>query len=251
MEEIARDPAVPLDTDAYKKARFSLYTIEKELLARVLRRDKTEKLRGLYVIVDSVSLQGRSHVEVAGQAIEGGAMVIQLRDKEHGKRELLSIAQALRDLCTRNGVLFIVNDHIDIAIAVDADGVHIGREDLPVGVVRRLLPIDKILGCSAHTVDEAIAAQSEGADYIAVGAVFPSPTKPDAESVGTVRVKKIKEMVSIPVVAIGGVNEKNAGEVFAAGADAVAVISAISNDADVAAASRRIAGAIQGREKHG
>jgi thiamine-phosphate pyrophosphorylase len=246
MEEIAKSPGLGLDAGRFKQARFDLYTIEKVLLSKVLRQDKVKRLSGLYVIIDTTALRGRNHIKVASQAIKGGAKVIQLRDKEHGKKELLPVAQGLRDLCAEQGILFIMNDDLDVALAVDADGLHVGQYDLPVKVARRLLPIDKILGCSARTTDKAMAAQSEGADYIAVGAMYTTPTKESAEVVGPVRLKQLREVLTLPLVAIGGINKDNLREVLAAGVDSVAVISAVLEAEDVAEASRRMVKIIEG-----
>ncbi|GAH84117.1 unnamed protein product, partial [marine sediment metagenome] len=158
-----------LDSEKFKQARFSLYTIERTLLSKLLRQDKIKGIPGLYVIIDTQALKGRSHIEVASQAIRGGAKTVQLRDKLQSKKELLPIAQQLRNLCTEHNVLFIMNDYLDLALASGADGLHLGQNDLPIKVARKLLPIDKILGCSTTTVDQAITAESEGADYIAAG----------------------------------------------------------------------------------
>ena len=246
MEEMAKAPGLGLDSEKFKQARFALYAIEKTLLSRVLRQDKIKRLFGLYVIIDATALKGRSHIEVAGQAIRGGAKVIQLRDKAHSKKELLAIAQELRNLCAEQDVLFIMNDYLDVALAVDADGLHAGQDDLPVKVARRLLPIDRILGCSARTVDKAAIAQSEGADYIAVGAMYPTSSKETAEVVGTERLKQIRQAVTLPLVAIGGINASNVSEVLTAGADSVAVISAVLGAEDVEGATRQIVNMIEG-----
>jgi thiamine-phosphate pyrophosphorylase len=245
MEEIAKAPGPGLDPEKFKQARFALYTIEKTLLSRVLRQDKIKRLSGLYVIIDTLALRGRSHIEVASQAIRGGAKVIQLRDKAHSKKELLSIAQELRNLCAERDVLFIMNDYLDLALTVDADGLHLGQDDLPIKEARRLLPIDKILGCSVRTVDKATIAQAEGADYLAVGAMYPSPSKETAEVVGTERLKQIRQSVNLPLVALGGITNDNASEVLAAGADSVAVISAVLGAEDAAAASRQLVARIE------
>ncbi len=249
MEEIAKAPGLGFDTENFKRARFELYTVEKTLLSRVLRQDKIRRLRGLYVIIDTSALGGRSHREVAGQAIKGGVRAIQLRDKEHSRKELLSIAQELRNLCAEQDVIFIMNDCLDVALAVGADGLHVGQDDLPVKVARRLLPIDKILGCSARTVAKATAAQSDGADYIAVGAMYATPSKESAEVVGTERLKQVRQAVTLPLVAIGGINKGNINEVIAAGADAVAVISAVLGAEDVEGASRQIVNRIEGEQR--
>jgi thiamine-phosphate pyrophosphorylase len=215
-----------LSANKLEKARFDLYTIEKELAGKMLRQDKTDRLRGIYVIIDIQALNGRSHLDVALQAISGGASVIQLRDKtlDHGK--LLPIARDLKKLCSNKNVLYIINDYIDIALAVQADGIHLGQTDLPVTIARKMVPIDMIIGCSTDTVTQAKRAVANGADYVAVGAIFPTPSK-DTEIIGLKALSKIKQAVRVPVVAIGGINKTNIAEVKLAGADAAAVISAV------------------------
>jgi len=240
MEETARAPDMPLDTDKYRKARFALYDMEKELLSKMLRRDKIKRLAGLYVIIDTAFLKGRRPAEVTAQAIRGGAKVIQLRDKEHDTRELLSIAGELKELCSKHNVLFIVNDSLDVALAADADGLHVGQEDLPVATARRLLPIDKILGVSARTIEEARTAKSEGADYLGVGSMYATATKESAEVVGPGKLKEIRQAVDLPIVAIGGINKDNLSEVLRAGANSIAVISAIIGSANIEVATRQL-----------
>jgi len=249
LEELAKNPGIPLNSNTYRQARFSLYTVEKELLSRMLRKEKLERMTGLYAIIDTAALRGRSHMEAAAGAIRGGAKVIQLRDKEHDKKELLSIAEGLKKLCLEHNILFIVNDSLEIALASDADGLHIGEEDLPAAVARSLLPIDKILGCSARTVETAQVAKDAGADYIGVGAMYPTSTKEAAEVVGTERLKEIRKAVDLPIVAIGGINKDNAGKVMKAGACAVAVINALLGADDIKNAARQLVEAIEG--KHG
>ena len=229
LEELSKIPGtIPqLDPEKFKQARFALYTIERNLLSRLLRRDKTRHIAGLYVIIDTQALKRRRHLEVANQVISGGAKVIQLRDKLQSKQELLTIAHQLKNLCAEHNVLFIVNDYLDIALAANADGLHLGQHDLPIKVTRQLLPIDKILGCSVTTVDQAITAESEGADYIAVGSIYPTTSKETARVVGLERLRQVRQATSLPLVAIGGINKDNATEVTAAGANSVAVISAV------------------------
>jgi thiamine-phosphate pyrophosphorylase len=250
MEEIAKAPGLGLEPDRFRGARFTLYTIEKTLVSRVLRQEIIKRLSGLYVIIDTAALGGRRHVEVAAQAIRGGAKVIQLRDKEHSRKEMLSIAQELRELCTGRNVLFIMNDYLDLSLAVEADGLHVGQDDLPARVARRWLPLDKILGCSVRTVEEATAARSDGADYIAVGSMYPTSSKESAEVVGPERLRQIRDAVPLPLVAIGGINKDNVGEVMAAGADAVAVINAVIGSENVEEATRDMVNRIEG-ERHG
>jgi thiamine-phosphate pyrophosphorylase len=245
MEEMAKVPGLGLDPENFKRARFELYAVEKTLLSGILRQEKIRRLRGLYVIIDIPALGGRSPAEVAGQAIRGGAKVIQLRDKAHSRGELLPIAQELKNLCAAQDCLFIMNDYLDIALAVEADGLHVGQDDLPVTVARRLLPADKVLGCSARTVARATLAQSEGADYIAVGAMYPTASKETAAVVGPERLREIRQAVALPLVAIGGINKDNLGKVIAAGAVSVAVISAVLGADDAEEASRRIAERIE------
>jgi thiamine-phosphate pyrophosphorylase len=242
VEELAKLPELSsmLNSASFEQSRFTLYTLERDLISRISRRDKVARISGLYVILDRQFLAGRDELDIAGQIIEGGAMVIQLRDKQSKKGKLLLVAQKLKELCSQAGVLFIINDYLDLAMAVDADGLHIGQEDLPLPVVRRELPIDKIVGCSVTTLVQATKAQNEGADYIAVGSIFPTTTKKEATVVGVDILKELKRIVSTPLVAIGGINQNNVGKVVAAGADAVAVISAVLGEKDVRGAVQKL-----------
>ena len=243
IEELAKTPelAARLDSERFKQARFELYSIERKLLSRLLRQDKIKHISGLYAIIDTQALKGRSHIEVASEIIRGGARTIQLRDKLSSKKELLPIAQQLEKLCAEHNVLFIINDYLDLALAADADGLHLGQDDLPTRVARKLLPIDKILGCSTTTAEQAVAAEADGADYIAIGSIYPSPSKEEAEVVGLERLRQVREAVSLPLVAIGGISKDNAAEVIAAGASSVAVISAILQAESAEEATRQIA----------
>ena len=228
LEEIAKieGEVVPLNYKKLEQARFDIYTIEKQLLSRILREDKVKLISGLYAVIDTHALKGRSHLEITQQVINGGARIIQLRDKTTVKKDLLPIAQALKNMCAEKGILFIVNDNLDIALAVGADGLHIGQEDLPVVTARKLVPMEMLIGCSVLNVEQAEQAVRDGADYLGVGAIFPTPSK-EAVVVGITTLRQIKEAVSVPIVAIGGINSKNAAEVKKAGADSIAVIGAI------------------------
>jgi thiamine-phosphate pyrophosphorylase len=251
VEELSKLPDLSsaLHSKDFETARFNLYTLQRELLSRLTRRQKIDQLHGLYVIIDTQTLGLRGEVDAARKAIDGGAKVIQLRDKQHSKGELLTIAKKLTDLCRHSNVLFIVNDYLDIALASEADGIHIGQEDLPLSVIRKELPIDKVIGLSTSTMALARKAESEGVDYVAVGSIFPSPTKPKATVVGLERLRQIRKAISIPIVAIGGINRQNIGEVMAAGADAAAVISAVLNQKDMQSAARQLVKEIEKEAK--
>lgn len=245
LEEFAKLPGSVLESGKFKKARFALYDLERELTGKVLRHNR--RVSGLYVIIDPELLQERSGVDVAEKAIRGGARAVQLRDKRRSKTEILHRANELRALCAHFDVLFIVNDHLDIALASGADGLHLGQDDLPLSAARRLLPIDTIIGCTTRTVESALRAQDEGADYVAVGSMYPTGSKTDTHVVGPGRLREVKEAISIPVVAIGGITADNAADVVAAGADSIAVISAVVGAEDVEGAARRLSGAIDSK----
>jgi thiamine-phosphate pyrophosphorylase len=251
VEELANLPDLEAEVNPkdFEKARFSLYLLERKLISKLTREQKTKRLKGLYVIIDSEVLGLRNEVEVARRVIGGGARVIQLRSKHSNKRELLTTALKLRDLCHKAKTLFIVNDYLDIALACDADGLHIGQDDLPLPAVRPQLPIDKIVGVSVTTLTQARKAQAEMADYMAVGPIFRSPTKTRATVVGLERLRQIKQAISVPVIAIGGVSIDNISEILAAGADSVAVISAVLHREDVEAATREIVREIEKETK--
>ncbi len=241
LEELAKieGSVLPVSSEKLQQARFTMYTIEKNLLSRLLRQDKMKLIKGLYAIIDTRSLKGRNPLEFTGQVIRGGAKIIQLRDKTTSKKDLLPIAQALSDLCKANGVLFIINDNLDIALAVGADGLHIGQEDLAVNAARKLAPMDMIIGCSVFNAEQAQQAVADGADYVAVGAIFPTPSK-DAVVLGLEPLRQVKQAVSVPVVAIGGINLDNLTEVKKAGADSIAIVGAILGTDSSEKAAREI-----------
>jgi len=195
----------------------------------------------LYVITDEAIAGGLPHAEIARRAIAGGADVIQLRDKVCGCPELNRIGRTLREITRKTGTLFIVNDRLDVALACGADGVHLGQDDIRVGVARQIAPPGFIIGVSVGTVDEAVIAEQEGADYLALSPVFSTASKINA---GTGRglgvLQEIRRNVSVPVIAIGGINRDNVRDVIAAGADGVAVISVVVGSPDITAAVREL-----------
>lgn len=201
-----------------------------------------EQLRGLYVIIDPEMAEGRDEVELGREALAGGARLLQLRDKTRGKGVQFPIAQALRRLCEEHGAPFVVNDHVDLALAVGADGVHVGQKDLPVSVVRRLVPTEMIVGCSTNNPDEARQAEADGADYVSVGRLFPTGSKEDTRPATIETLRAVKAALSVPVCAIGGINEGNIDEVVAGGADMAAVIAAVIAAPDVREAARQLSG---------
>jgi thiamine-phosphate pyrophosphorylase len=196
--------------------------------------------RGLYVIIDPEVAGDRPEDEIARQAIEGGAKLVQWRDKQCEKGLQLPVARRLKEICARAGVPLIINDHVDLALAADADGVHVGQKDLPVSIVRRLMP-GAIIGCSTNNVEEALRAQADGASYVSVGRLFPTDSKADTRPATLETLRAVKQAVNIPVAAIGGISEENIDAVLAAGADLVVVIRAVVAAPDVREAARRLA----------
>jgi len=205
----------------------------------------------LYVITDEVLSGGRSHEEQTRAAVEGGAGVIQLRDKRADTRRLYEAACAMREATRAAGALLIVNDRLDIALAADADGLHVGPDDLPVAVARRLLRPGMILGASAGTVEEAIAAERDGADYLGVGAVYEARgSKADAGApVGPERIAAIRKAVNIPLVGIGGIKAENAMPVIEAGADGVAVITGVVAAPDIRLAAEQLVALVRSAKR--
>lgn len=196
----------------------------------------------VYVITaDPAQARGRSHLEVAEAAILGGATAVQLRMKEAPARAMLETARRVAARCRDAGVAFIVNDRVDVALAAEAAGVHVGQDDLPAEAARALLGAGPFLGVSAATREEAAAASGGGADYLGVGAVYATATKADAgEAVGLARIREVAASCGLPIVGIGGITIDNAAAVIRAGAAGVAVIAAVTMADDMAEATRRL-----------
>lgn len=194
----------------------------------------------LYAITDRHWLNGRTLAEQVRECLEGGATILQIREKNLPEAEFLEEAKEIQAICKEFKIPFIVNDNINIAAEIKADGVHVGQEDMDAKKVRDMLGENAILGVSASTVEEALKAEKDGADYLGVGAVFPTSTKGDADSVTFETLKEICEAVSIPVVAIGGISANNLLKLKGSGIDGVSVISAIFASDDITAATKNL-----------
>lgn len=194
----------------------------------------------LYAVTDRSWLGGHTLYQDVEAAIKGGATFIQLREKKLDEEHFLEEAKEIKELCKRYRVPFVINDNVDIALAMDADGVHVGQSDMEAGMVREKLGPDKIIGVSAQTVEQAILAEQKGADYLGVGAVFPTGSKDDAVEVSHDTLKAICEAVHIPVIAIGGISTGNVMELSGSGICGIAVISAIFAKPDIETAAREL-----------
>lgn len=201
-------------------------------------KDKHQVNYSLYLITDRKTLGEEELISSLEAAVKGGVTLVQLREKNMNAYDHYNMAIKAKELVIKYGVPLIINDRVDIALAVDADGVHLGPEDLPVNVARKLMGPDKIIGASANCLEEALALQQQGADYLGVGALFPTATKSNTEHVSLEQLKLIKEAVHIPVVGIGGINLENAPLVKASGVNGIAVVSAILGSKNVFEAAR-------------
>jgi thiamine-phosphate pyrophosphorylase len=204
----------------------------------------------VYLITDRHIAGGRSLVEIVGAALRGGAGAVQLRDKAASTRAMVELGRALHDLTAAAGVPLIVNDRVDVALAIGAEGVHVGQDDLPAALTRQILGPDRLVGVTAETVAEARQAQHDGADYLGVGDVYGTTTKPDAgPPIGLAGLAAVARAVSLPVVGVGGITVDNATAVIEAGAAGVAVVSAIIGAPDPEEATRRLRARLTGRSR--
>ncbi|RHG54291.1 thiamine phosphate synthase [Ruminococcus sp. AF24-32LB] len=192
----------------------------------------------LYAITDRHWLNGESLYQQVEKALQGGVTFLQLREKKLDKELFMKEAREIKELCRKYKVPFIINDNVEIAKAIDADGVHVGQSDMEAGDVRKRLGADKIIGVSAKTVEQALLAEKHGADYLGVGAVFSTSTKTDATGVSHETLRDICQAVKIPVVAIGGITKDNVNELSGYGADGIAVISAIFAQENITEAAK-------------
>lgn len=196
-----------------------------------------KQIRGLYLILDQQHAK-RDIVSIAEEAVEAGIDVIQYREKSLSKKDTLKIAEKLRNLAAGTEIPFIINDDPALALAVDADGVHLGQEDIPVHIARRILGKDKIIGLSTHSHQEAMEANSLDIDYIGFGPIFQSHTKMVTSALGIEAIRRLRDAVTVPVIAIGGINQENVADVMKSGADGAAIISAILSVYDIKKAVR-------------
>lgn len=194
----------------------------------------------LYAVTDRHWLNGRTLHSVVKESLDGGVTFVQLREKQLDEAYFMEEAKDLQVLCKEYNVPFIINDNVDIALAMDADGVHVGQSDMEAGDVRAKLGPDKIIGVSAQTVEQAILAEKHGADYLGVGAVFQTSSKDDAAEVPHETLKAICEAVSIPVIAIGGITQENVSSLAGNGICGIAVISAIYAQPDIRKAAENL-----------
>ena len=194
----------------------------------------------LYAVTDRHWLNGETLYSQVEKTLEGGTTFVQLREKELDEEHFLEEAKEIKKLCAKYNVPFVINDNVEIALEMDADGVHVGQSDMEAGDVRAKLGPDKIIGVSAQTVEQALLAQERGADYLGVGAVFHTDSKADAADVDHETLKAICEAVDIPVIAIGGISKDNVGELAGSGICGIAVISAIFAEKDIKGATQEL-----------
>lgn len=203
-----------------------------------MKCDKKDLL--LYAVTDRSWMNGATLYSQVEAALKGGATFIQLREKNLDEAHFLEEAKEIKKLCREYGVPFVINDNVELTLEVDADGVHVGQSDMEAGDVRVKLGPDKIIGVSAQTVEQALLAEAHGADYLGVGAVFPTGSKEDAVEVEHDTVKAICEAVKIPVIAIGGISKNNVLELSGNGLCGIAVISAIFAQEDIESATKEL-----------
>jgi thiamine-phosphate pyrophosphorylase len=203
-----------------------------------------------YIITNADIVPGRGHIEGAREALQGGAHVIQFREKKMDTGEMIRVCEVIQTLCRQHGAIFIVNDRIDVALAMDADGVHVGQKDMPATIARRLIGPYKILGVSASDGEKAKKAEMDGADYVGTGMIFPAGVKKDISAAkGLAVLREVSRAVHVPVVAIGGIDHGNAASCIEAGAAGCAVITAVIGAPDVRLAAANLAQIIRDDKK--
>ena len=241
----ANESSTPVGWETIARLRHCLGDLSAQLGAAV-RREKAALVRGLYVIIDPEVTAGRVPLDIAKAAVNGGARMLQLRDKLRDKGETLPLALALQDLCENNGVQLIINDHADLAAAVGSAGLHVGQTDLPVAQARQVLQAHQVLGRSNRELDLLVESQEMGADHVAFGAIYQTGTKPGGRGPqGPNRLRAAREVTHVPLVAIGGITADNVTPVVEAGADAICVTAAVGLAGEPEAAAARLVQAIE------
>lgn len=210
------------------------------MTARIWHPDKVVDALTLYAVTDRAWLNGRTLAQCVRDAIAGGTTFVQLREKDAPREEVVALARQLAEICAAAHVPFVINDDVELAREVGADGVHVGQDDMACADARRLLGPQALVGVSVQTVGQARKAQADGADYVGVGALVPTATKPDAVEVSVGELRTICEAIDIPVVGIGGLNKRTIGQFAGCGLDGVAVVSAIFAADDCKQAAREL-----------
>lgn len=221
-----------ISPEEFEKARYKSYTWEKIMFEELLKKSKLDRLKDkkLYLVTDRSKFESNDlFLDAVAQALEGGAGIIQLREKVASAKEIIDLGKKIRELCSLYNALFIINDRVDIANIIGADGVHLGQDDIDIHSARHMLGKDTIIGLSTHAPEQALKAVESGADYIGVGPVFTTPTKPGRSAVGLEYVNWASKNIDIPWYAIGGIDTENVQEVTKAGAERIAVVRAIIN----------------------
>jgi len=243
-------------SNEFKKTRFDLYQIEKEMMITAMKNERSNiknqisrKIRKfdptLIAITDMTYAKGRSQEEMMKSALKGGVTMVQLRDEKGSTREVIELAKSLGIITKKIRIPLLINDRVDIALVIGADGVHLGEEDMDPRTARRLLvgqagmPVPPIIGVSVRSPKQAKDAEKRGADYVAVGSIFPSETKRDAKVVGLSTLRSVKKTVHVPVIAIGGINLKNLPKVLETGVDGVAVIQGLLDTENIEERARK------------
>lgn len=250
LEEFGKLACPDMQDNPFQHIRFSLYEIERDAMSALARQDRMARFsRALYAVLDTAYVKKDSLDDTATKMIRGGASIIQLRMKSESREDVLSAAKDIALLCREGKALFIVNDHVDVAILAGADGVHLGLNDLRANEARKIVPPGMIIGITAYTRDDPARAAGDGADYIAVGPVYDTVYKSGAGDVtlrgsGVEVVSRAREAVALPIVAIGGIIPAGAGAVISAGADAVAVTSYLYKDGKIEENCRSIMEAV-------
>lgn len=242
----ANEPASPIPWETAGRIRHALDELSAQLGAAI-RREQAGQVRGLYVIIDPQVTGGRDPLDIAVAAVNGGARMLQLRDKLRDKGESLPLAMALQDLCQRNNALLIINDHADVAAAAGSAGLHVGQTDLPVAQARQILQPHQVLGRSNREFEQLAESKEMGADHLAFGAIYATTSKGVARNPqGPERVREAKAIAGdAPLVAIGGINLSNVAPVVEAGADAICVTAAVGAAGEPEAAAARMTAAIE------